>query len=268
MSVHLALGSAGLAARIWIRAAAAEANTTTPHPHHRLQTQGKQRFLSRPLSLWVKQHAVSLSRFSSYAKLPELSLICIKRHIVIAGKNSLAHLSQRVTGAILTPWAPQNVTRTVARTTSAPPAFAPTAPKSARNTSHASETATARKGTGVMSTISRVQHRTDRKCCCRGQRRLQRVCGSDLRDAELRMGTDSVSCHQLLRHLSRQTGLDATLDIDLGQVLCSKATFWLSSVRSRVRSQPPLKQRSSAEFPRSDVPAGAICHVWLQSSFL
>ena len=30
MSVHLALGSAGLAARIWIRAAAAEANTTTP----------------------------------------------------------------------------------------------------------------------------------------------------------------------------------------------------------------------------------------------
>ena len=38
------------------------------------------------------------SRFSSYAKLPELSLICIKRHIVIAGKNSLTHLSQRVTG--------------------------------------------------------------------------------------------------------------------------------------------------------------------------
>ena len=67
-----------------------------------------------------------------------------------------------------------------------------------------------------MSTISRVQHRTDRKCYCRGQRRLERVCGSDLRDAELRMGTESVSCHQLLRHLSRQTGLDATLDIDLG----------------------------------------------------
>ena len=51
--------------------------------------------------------------------------------------------------------APQNVTRTVARPTSAPRAFAPTAPNSARNRSDASETATTRKGAGVMNTISK-----------------------------------------------------------------------------------------------------------------
>jgi hypothetical protein len=115
----------------------------------------------------------------------------------------------------------QNVTRNVALRTCAPPARAPIAPSSPRNTSDAIDTTGTSIDGGETRTTESGNTAPVAKVPADRQGRLNRTGGRHLRDAEFipRMSAERVPRHQLIGDLSREVRFDAALDINQGEFL-------------------------------------------------
>ena len=115
--------------------------------------------------------------------------------------------------------APQNVTRSIARGTLAPPALAPMAPSNARKPSDAAETIGTSKFAGRDHDHQQRHGCPHRKHHGRCERGLNRTRGRDFGNPKLIacVSGERIFCHQLAGNLLRRGPIDAALDVDFGK---------------------------------------------------
>ena len=145
--------------------------------------------------------------------------------------------------------APQNVTRMVARSIWAPPALAPTAPRTAGKPSDAADVSGTSMVEGDTTTISNgmaapTENVTaDVRAACIGRAVVR------LRNPQLvaSMGAESVFLHKLPRNLPGKIDFDAALNVDFGKL--GEFTLGIPPERLRFRSLAPAFAEESHAAP-------------------
>ena len=117
--------------------------------------------------------------------------------------------------------APQNVTRTVARRTFAPPAISPDRSEKSEKAQRGSGHDRHKRSGGGYDNHEQRQGCTCRKHGRRCQCGLYRTRGSDRRNSKLiaRVGGQGIFRHQLLGNPPREGWIDTTLDVDRGELI-------------------------------------------------